>query len=97
MAGAGEAHAPPALRHYELRVDAMLQSKYLIPARDRLGARRWDELAARGARLGREDAIELGLDAAAEPHEARHRRRPSEVALAPGEGVEVGVLAMSAW
>jgi tetratricopeptide (TPR) repeat protein len=69
LAGAGHAHTPAVLRHYELRVDAILQSEYLTPARDQLGAQRWDEIAARGARLGREDAIELGLEAATEPHE----------------------------
>ncbi len=68
LCGAGDAHTPAVLRHYEVRVDAILRDEYLHPARAQLGAQRWDELAALGARLGRQDAIELGLEAAAQPH-----------------------------
>jgi hypothetical protein len=37
-----------------VRIDGRtVESEYLIPARDQLGAQRWDEIAARGARLTR--------------------------------------------
>ncbi len=60
LAGAGHAHEPATLRHYELRVNELLDAEYLAPGRERLGAARWDELAAEGARLGSEEAIALG-------------------------------------
>jgi tetratricopeptide (TPR) repeat protein len=60
LAGAGHGHEPATLRHYELRVTEFLAAEYLAPGRERLGAARWDELAAEGALLGSEEAIELG-------------------------------------
>ena len=60
LAGAGHAHEPASLRHYELRVNELLEAEYLAPGRERLGAARWDELAAEGAQLGTEGAIALG-------------------------------------
>ena len=60
LAGAGRAYEPGSLRHYELRVNDLLEAEYLALGRERLGAARWDELAAEGARLGREEAIALG-------------------------------------
>ena len=53
-----------------MHVDELLTARYLDPGRDRLGASRWDEAAARDARLGRAEAIELGLDAAAQERQA---------------------------
>jgi predicted ATPase/DNA-binding SARP family transcriptional activator len=64
LAGAAGAYGSPALREAERRMDEILDAEFLTPARGRLGEDRWDELAAEGARLGRLEAIELGLAAA---------------------------------
>jgi len=61
LVGAAAAHATVAVIEEEVRVDQLLSEQHLEPARRRLGAARWDELAARGARLSRDQAIELAL------------------------------------
>jgi tetratricopeptide (TPR) repeat protein len=61
LAGAGRAHAPATLTSADRRVDEIVETTYLAPARQHLGAQRWDQFASEGARLGRLAAIDLGL------------------------------------
>jgi tetratricopeptide (TPR) repeat protein len=61
LAGAGRAHAPATLTPSDRRVDEIVRTTYLAPARQHLGAHHWDQHAREGARLGRLAAIDLGL------------------------------------
>ena len=44
-----------------------LERDFFAPGRERLGDRRWSEGHAAGAALSFDEAVELGLDAAAMP------------------------------
>jgi predicted ATPase/DNA-binding SARP family transcriptional activator len=61
LTGAARVHTPSTLTLDEQRLDAMLRTEYLDPARRHLGAHRWDECARRGATFERAAAIELAL------------------------------------